>query len=121
MTNSSVRTELAGTVRSIIRDFGERLTLVRSSVGNYDVDTGVRSFTTTEYCVRVAFVRDDKDETADLTRSESRRAYVAPVDCSTIETNDVIVGAGSRMKVSRIHEALVGRSGGVVYVCTLQG
>lgn len=121
MTNSNVRHELAKTVRSTIREFGQSLTLLRSSVGNYDVDTGVRTFTTIEYCVRVAFVRDDKDESSDLTRSESRRAYIAPVDCSTIETNDVIVGAGTRMKISRIHEALVGRSGGVVYVCTLQG
>lgn len=121
MTNSSVRSELANTARAIIRDFGERLTLLRKSTGNYDVDTGVRSFTTTEYCVRVAFVRDDKDESADLTRSESRRAYIAPVDCSTIETNDVITGVGGNMKVSRIHEALIGRGGGVVYVCTLQG
>lgn len=121
MTNSSIRTELANSARAIIRDFGERYTLRRSSVGNYDVDTGVRTFTTTEHCVRVAFVRDDKNESDDLTRAESRRAYIAPEDCATIQTNDVIIGAGDDMKISRIHEALIGRDGGLVYVCTLQG
>lgn len=121
MTMSNIRIELSNTARNMIRDFGERLTLRRSSIGIYDVDTGVRTFSTTEHCVRVVFVRDSKDETRDLARSESRRAYIAPVDCSTIETSDVIAGAGGDMKISHIHDVLMGRDGGVVYVCTLQG
>lgn len=118
---TSIRSELAKTARFIINEYGENLQIRRSSVGNYDVDTGVRSFTTDVYQIRVVFVRDEKDESQDLTRTESRRAYIAPVDCQTIETSDVIIGVNSDMKISRIHEVFSGIDGGPIYVCTVQG
>lgn len=119
MTN--IRSELAKTARSTIRDFGEKMTLRRFSAGSYDVDTGENSLTHTDYCVRVVFVRENRDETSSLTRSEQRRAYVALDECQTIDTNDVIIGAGSTMKVSQIHDVLYGTDEGLLCVCTLQG
>jgi hypothetical protein len=117
----NIRSELARTARTTVREYGEKMTLRRSSSGSYDVDTGENTITHTEYCARVAFARENRDETSNLTRSEQRRAYVALDDCQTIDTNDVIVGAGSSMKVSQIHGVFYGDDGGLLCVCTLQG
>jgi hypothetical protein len=119
---TSARTELAKSARSLIRDFGQCVTLRKMSTGSYDVDTGIRTVTTADHQARVAFTRDDYSEQSGLTTTQSRRAYVTVGDCSvSVETSDVIVGVGDNMKITKIHETFVGIDGGLLYVCTLQG
>jgi hypothetical protein len=119
MTN--IRNELAKTARATIRDSGEKMVLRRFSSGSYNVDTGENTMTHTDYCARIAFARESRDETGSLIRTEQRRAYVALDDCQSIDTNDLIVGAGSSMKVSQIHDVFYGTDGGLLCICTLQG
>jgi hypothetical protein len=114
--------ELEKTARRAVIDFGSRVTLRKKSSGSYDVDTGVKTMSDVDQFARVAFTRDDTNEQPSLTASQSRRAYVVPDLCGTVvETNDVIVGAGADLKVTRIHDVFVGSDGGLLYVCTLQG
>lgn len=119
MTN--VRAELTATSRKLVRDFGERMTLRKVVSSAYDVDSGSRSTSTRDYLIYVAFVREQRSEEFSLTRSEHRRAYIAPHDCISLDTSDEIIGAGSKMKISVIHGVLEGVDGGVIYICTVQG
>lgn len=119
---TSVLTELEKTAHRTVTDFGKRVTLRKKSTGSYDVDTGVKTMSNVDVLARVAFTRDDLSEQQSLTTAQTRRAYVVPEDCSVVvETNDVIVGAGDDMKITRIHEVFTGATGGLLYVCTLQG
>lgn len=119
---TSARTELGKTARNLVREFGQPVVVRKMSVGSYDVDTGVRTVTTSDHRAVVAFTRDSYSDLTSLTGTQSRRAYVVMSDCSvSLETSDVVVGVDPDMKIMQIHETFVGTDGALLYVCTLQG
>lgn len=113
-----IRDEMAKSAASLIREFGQSMTLRRVTGSSYSTVTGVNTLTTADLAVTavlVAFNKEDID--GDSIVQGDRKAYIQVAGSSTPKTGDKLVGVDFDVTIVAIHKILRNNTDSIVCIC----